>query len=131
MRRFPTDESLDAEGPAETAGDEGEEMTDEDDLYSDLAEFMRPPDAVKGPEGDGGGKGDGILSAELNKLLGTMNESHGRKRDEDDDGGNDDDDDDDDGAGKGEAAEGGEESINGEGDGAGKKKRTTRQPYRT
>jgi len=125
------DESLDAEGPAETAGDEGEETTDEDDLYADLAESRRPPDAVKGQEGDGGGEGDGILSAELNKWLGTMNEAHGRKRGEDDDGGNDDDDDDGDdddedeaeGAGKGEAAGQRERKANTSGEsGAGKRK---------
>ena len=65
------DEFLAAEVPAEPAGDEGEETLDDDDLYADLAEFMRPSDVAQGREGDGGEEGDGILPAELGQSSGT------------------------------------------------------------
>jgi hypothetical protein len=99
------DEFPDAEGPAEPAGDEGEEKSDDDDLYADLAEPTRSPDVAKGREGDGGEEGGGIISAELDRYLRTINESQRRlgegeeEGDGDDEGGVDGEEDGGDGAG--------------------------------
>jgi hypothetical protein len=62
------DEFPKAEATAAPAGDEGEDMPDDDDLYADLEEFMRPPDVAGGQEeGEGGGAGDDTLADDLEK----------------------------------------------------------------
>ncbi len=47
------DESPGDEVPAATAGEEGDEALDDNDLYADLEDFTRPPDVAEGWEGDG------------------------------------------------------------------------------
>jgi hypothetical protein len=78
------DESSDAEGSAAPAGDKGEEVLGEDDLYADLGKFMRAPDAAEGRECDGDGEHGGSgrefhLTAELEEVQITDGEE--RRRD--------------------------------------------------